>query len=226
MLAKNSTNDALVWVDNNEYSSWKISDGESPPNQTAVNDLGTVVMAGTANQIRTLESAGTVTFSFPTNITTPGQLNSGGPMLPTSDVAFNLGGTANRWLNLFTNQIVDAGNNTGGAAQILTKNTAANAMTWTTGGTAGQLLARTANNIELEWVDMDDSSLEFLGDTNTLTPTVDLNSQSFSILGTANEIETVGINQSLTIAFPTNITTKGQLNRTGIIIPVTDKDIN
>ena len=226
VLAKNSTNNGLVWVDNNEYSSWKISDGESPPNQTAVNDLGTVVMAGTANQIRTLESAGTVTFSFPTNITTPGQLNSGGPMLPTSDVTFNLGGTSNRWLNLFTNQIVDAGNNTGGAAQILTNNTTANAMTWTTGGTEGQLLARKTGNVELEWVDMDDSSLEFLGDTNTAVPTVDLNSQSFSILGTANEIETVGVNQSLTIALPTNITTKGQLNSTGIIIPVTDKDIN
>ena len=50
------------------------------------------------------------------------------------------------------------------------------------------------------------SDLDFLGDTNTGTPAVDLDSQNFSIIGTANEIETSGAAQTLTIGLPTSVT--------------------
>jgi hypothetical protein len=50
------------------------------------------------------------------------------------------------------------------------------------------------------------SDLDFLGDTNTGTPAVDLDSQNFSIIGTANEIVTSGAAQTLTIGLPTSVT--------------------
>ena len=51
--------------------------------------------------------------------------------------------------------------------------------------------------------------LDFLGDSNTGTPAVDLDSQSFSVLGTANQIQTSGANQALTIS----------LNSAGVVLP-------
>ena len=53
------------------------------------------------------------------------------------------------------------------------------------------------------------SDLDFLGDSNTGTPAVDLDSQNFSVLGTANEIVTSGANQILTIGLPNNVTISG-----------------
>jgi len=53
------------------------------------------------------------------------------------------------------------------------------------------------------------SDLDFLGDSNVGTPAVDLDSQNFSILGTANEIETSGNAQTLTIGLPNNVTISG-----------------
>ena len=50
------------------------------------------------------------------------------------------------------------------------------------------------------------SDLDFLGDSNVGTPAVDLDSQNFSIIGTANEIETSGNAQTLTIGLPTSVT--------------------
>ena len=53
------------------------------------------------------------------------------------------------------------------------------------------------------------SDLDFLGDTNTGTPAVDLDSQNFSIIGTANEIETSGAAQTLTIGLPNSVIISG-----------------
>ena len=225
-LGKDSSN-VLDWI-TPVISSFKVSDSETPPNVTVINNTDTVTFAGTTNQLSVIENSGTLTFSFPTDITTPGRLASTGTIIPVTDLDTNLGSTTKRWLNLFASQIVDKDDLTGGAAQILTNDTAGTKLTWTTGGTAGQVLAKDVANTGLEWVNQPTlaPSLEFLGDTNTLTPTVDLNSESLSILGTANEIVTVGVDQSLTIAFPTDITTKGILNSTGIIIPVGNKTTN
>jgi len=49
--------------------------------------------------------------------------------------------------------------------------------------------------------------LDFRGDSNTGTPSVDLDSQNFTIAGTANEIETSASGQTLTIGLPSTITT-------------------
>jgi hypothetical protein len=53
------------------------------------------------------------------------------------------------------------------------------------------------------------SDLDFLGDSNTGTPAVDLDSQNFSVLGTTNEIVTSGANQTLTIGLPNSVTISG-----------------
>ena len=48
--------------------------------------------------------------------------------------------------------------------------------------------------------------LDFRGDSNTGTPSVDLDSQNFTIAGTTNEIETSASGQTLTIGLPSSIT--------------------
>ena len=53
------------------------------------------------------------------------------------------------------------------------------------------------------------SDLDFLGDSNTGTPAVDLDSQNFSVLGTTNQIVTSGANQTLTIGLPNSVTISG-----------------
>ena len=53
------------------------------------------------------------------------------------------------------------------------------------------------------------ADLDFLGDTNTGTPVVDLDSQNFSVLGTTNEIITSGNAQTLTIGLPNSVIISG-----------------
>ena len=55
--------------------------------------------------------------------------------------------------------------------------------------------------------------LDFAGDTGS--GSVDLDSQTFTIAGTANEIETSGSNQTLTIGLPDNVTVSGNLTVNG-----------
>ena len=61
------------------------------------------------------------------------------------------------------------------------------------------------------------SDLDFLGDSNVGTPAVDLDSQNFSILGTANEIETSGNAQTLTIGLPNDVTIADDLTVTDVL---------
>ena len=60
------------------------------------------------------------------------------------------------------------------------------------------------------------ADLDFLGDANTGTPNVDLDSQNFSVLGTANEIETSGSAQTLTIGLPNDVIISNKLTVSGI----------
>ena len=54
--------------------------------------------------------------------------------------------------------------------------------------------------------------LDFAGDSGT--GSVDLDSQSLTIFGTANEIETVGSGQSITVGLPNDVTITGELDVT------------
>ena len=57
--------------------------------------------------------------------------------------------------------------------------------------------------------------LDFLGDSNTGTPAVDLDSQSFRVLGTTNQITTSGADQTLTLSLPPTVHRNLEGNVTG-----------
>ena len=60
------------------------------------------------------------------------------------------------------------------------------------------------------------SDLDFTGDSgNAGAQSVDLDSQTFTIAGTANEIETTASSQTLTIGLPNFVTVSNGLNVTG-----------
>ena len=65
----------------------------------------------------------------------------------------------------------------------------------------------------------DSNDLGFSGDTTTGSPSVDLSTQSFSIAGTSNEIETSAADQTLTIGLPNDVTIGGTLTATTAVVP-------
>ncbi|MGI9555626.1 MAG: beta strand repeat-containing protein, partial [Cyanophyceae cyanobacterium] len=191
----------LAWVAQNN-STLNFDDGTTSGSV----DLPTQSLSiqGTTNEITATALNQRLTLSLPTNILVPGEMAITTSLTPASNGAVQLGGSSLRWSKIFVNDI-DAVN--GGV------------------GTAGQYLVKNGSN-ELSWTTVSANSLEFLGDSNTGTPTVALGSQSLTIAGTANEIVTSGNAQALTIAFPTDITTKGEVNSVGIVKPTTDQAID
>ncbi len=191
----------LAWVAQNN-STLNFDDGTTSGSV----DLPTQSLSiqGTTNEITATALNQRLTLSLPSTITVPGEMAITTSLTPASNNAVPLGGSALRWSKIFVNDI-DAVN--GGV------------------GTAGQYLVKNGSN-ELSWTTVSANSLEFLGDSNTGTPTVALGSQSLTIAGTANEIVTSGNAQALTIAFPTDITTKGEVNSVGIVKPTTDQAID
>ena len=114
-------------------------------NTEAVTNGDSLLVQGTVNEVELSTTGLTTTLRLPTNITTRGQINSLGPIIPTTDKTQSLGSSVTRWLNFFTDGIADGGNNL---------------------GTANQVLAKNAANTELEWVD---SSSEYLEVTVTVS---------------------------------------------------------
>ena len=209
VLVKNAGNTGLEWVAQSgggSMNNFKVSDSETPPNVTVINNADSIIFAGTTNQLNVLENSGTLTFSFPTNITTPGQLNSGGAIIPTVDASFNLGGTAARWQNFFTEGIADGTNSIGAAGQVLAKNAANTALEWQTQAGGGSMNS---------WEFSDGTTAETISNGNTAT-----------IAGTANEVDVAQSGGTATLRLPTNITTRGQLNSLGPILPTTTASQN
>jgi len=191
----------LAWTAQNN-STLNISDGST----TGSVDLPTqsLTITGTANEITSTVSGQSATLSLPSNVVVPDTMEITTSLSPKTTAAVPLGTSLLRWSEIYVNAIQAVN---GGL------------------GTAGQYLVKNGSN-QLSWSSITANSLEFLGDSNTGTPAVDLATQSLTIAGTANEIETAGNAQALTIAFPTDITTKGELNSVGIIKPTTDKAID
>ena len=209
VLVKNAGNTGLEWVAQSgggSMNNFKVSDSETPPNVTIINNSDSIIFAGTTNQLSVLENSGTLTFSFPTNITTPGQLNSGGAIIPTVDASFNLGGTAARWQNFFTEGIADGANSVGAAGQVLAKNAGNTALEWQTQAGGGSMNS---------WEFSDGTTAQTISNGNTAT-----------IAGTINEVEVAQTGGTATLRLPTNITTRGQINSLGPIIATTDKTQN
>src|SRR5210317_2379179 len=147
-------------------------------------DSQTFTIAGTLNEIETSALDQTITIGLPSSITV--------------DVVGNLTGnvTGNVTGNLTGNVTGDlTGNVT--ATSVL-----ADGVTATT-QTAGDNSTKVATTAYVDSISVDDN-LNFGGDTGS--GTVDLDTQTFTVAGTTNEIETSATGQTLTIGLPSSIT--------------------
>jgi hypothetical protein len=129
------------------------------------------------------------------------QLNTGGDLSASGTVAF--GSLKDSGENITISKFVDAADGIGSNNND------------TTVPTSAAVTAYVASQITLE-------DLDFAGDAGT--GSVDLDSQTLTIQGTANEIETVASNQTLTIGLPSTINVNvtgnltGNVNATSVLI--------
>src|SRR6056300_996205 len=160
-------------------------------------DSQTFTIAGTANEIETSATGQTLTIGLPSSITV--------------DVVGNLTGnvTGNVTGNL-------TGNVTGNVTGDLTGNVTATSVladgVTATTQSAGDNSTKIATTAYVDAVSVDDD-LNFAGDSGT--GTVDLDTQTFTVGGTTNEIVTSATGQALTIGLPSSITVDVVGNLTG-----------
>ena len=175
-------------------------------------DSQTFNIVGTTNEIETAATDQTLTIGLPSSIT----VDVTGDL--TGNVAGDLTGnvTGNVTGDLTGNVTGDVtgdvtGNLTGNVTGNLTGDTTGNVtatsvladgVTATT-QTAGDNSTKVATTAYVDAVSVDDNLTVSDGTTST---TIDLDTQTFSILGTANEIETTTSAQTITIGLPSNIT--------------------
>ena len=152
-------------------------------------DSQTFTIAGTANEIETSATGQTLTIGLPSSITV--------------DVVGNLTGnvTGNVTGNL-------TGDTTG---NVTATSVLADGVTATT-QSAGDNSTKVATTAYVDSVSVDDD-LNFAGDSGT--GTVDLDTQTFTVGGTTNEIVTSATGQALTIGLPSSITVDVVGNLTG-----------
>ena len=143
------------------------------------------------------------------------------PAGSTAVVYFNGGGTGAVAANVFNNAHFDALNIVGAAAvgTTLTVGTSLNIASSTTvdgvldeDNMASDSATKLATQQSIKaYVDSQVTAqdLDFAGDSGT--GAVDLDSQTFTISGTANEIETSASGQTLTVGLPDNVTITGDL---------------
>ena len=136
----------------------------------------TLTFDGTANEVETTVSTDKITIGLPDDVTI------GSDLTITSNTAVG------EYLSLKTgasaNAILDEDNMASNSATALV--------------TQQSVKAYVDNELT-------SNDLDFLGD-NAVAAAVDLDSQSLTIAGTANEIVTVGVNQTLTISLPDDVT--------------------
>ena len=148
-------------------------------------DSQTFTIQGTTNEIETSATGQTLTIGLPSSITV--------------DVTGNLTGNV-------------TGNVTGDlTGNVTATSVIADGVTATT-QSAGDNSTKIATTAYVDSISVDDD-LTFAGDTGS--GTVDLDTQTFTVAGTANEIETSATGQTLTIGLPSSITVDVVGNLTG-----------
>ena len=183
-------------------------------------DSQTFTIAGTANEIETSATGQTLTIGLPSSITVDvvGNLTGDVTGNVTGDLTGNVTGdltgdvTGNVTGNVTGDVTGDVtGNLTGDVTGNLTGDTTGNVtatsvladgVTATT-QTAGDNSTKVATTAYVDSVSVDDD-LNFAGDSGT--GTVDLDTQTFTVGGTTNEIVTSATGQALTIGLPSSIT--------------------
>ena len=183
-------------------------------------DSQTFTIAGTANEIETSATGQTLTIGLPSSITVDvvGNLTGDVTGNVTGDLTGNVTGdltgdvTGNVTGNVTGDVTGDVtGNLTGDVTGNLTGDTTGNVtatsvladgVTATT-QSAGDNSTKVATTAYVDSVSVDDD-LNFAGDSGT--GTVDLDTQTFTVGGTTNEIVTSATGQALTIGLPSSIT--------------------
>jgi hypothetical protein len=192
-------------------------------------DSQTFTIAGTANEIETSATGQTLTIGLPSSITVDVVGNLTGNV--TGNVTGNLTGNVTGDLtgdvtgNVTGNVTGDVtgdvtgnltGNVTGNVTGDLTGNVTATSVladgVTSTTQSAGDNSTKIATTAYVDSISVDDD-LTFAGDTGS--GTVDLDTQTFTVAGTTNEIETSATGQTLTIGLPSSITVDVVGNLTG-----------
>lgn len=192
-------------------------------------DSQTFTIQGTTNEIETSATGQTLTIGLPSSITVDVVGNLTGNV--TGNVTGNLTGNVTGDLtgdvtgNVTGNVTGDVtgdvtgnltGNVTGNVTGDLTGNVTATSVladgVTATTQTAGDNSTKVATTAYVDSVSVDDD-LNFAGDSGT--GTVDLDTQTFTVGGTANEIVTSATGQALTIGLPSSITVDVVGNLTG-----------
>ena len=192
-------------------------------------DSQTFTIAGTTNEIETSATGQTLTIGLPSSITVDVVGNLTGNV--TGNVTGNLTGNVTGDLtgdvtgNVTGNVTGDVtgdvtgnltGNVTGDVTGDLTGNVTATSVladgVTATTQTAGDNSTKVATTAYVDSVSVDDD-LTFAGDTGS--GTVDLDTQTFTVAGTTNEIETSATGQTITIGLPSSITVDVVGNLTG-----------
>ena len=192
-------------------------------------DSQTFTIQGTTNEIETSATGQTLTIGLPSSITVDVVGNLTGNV--TGNVTGNLTGNVTGDLtgdvtgNVTGNVTGDVtgdvtgnltGNVTGNVTGDLTGNVTATSVladgVTATTQSAGDNSTKVATTAYVDSVSVDDD-LNFAGDTGS--GTVDLDTQTFTVAGTTNEIETSATGQTLTIGLPSSITVDVVGNLTG-----------
>ena len=192
-------------------------------------DSQTFTIQGTTNEIETSATGQTLTIGLPSSITVDVVGNLTGNV--TGNVTGNLTGNVTGDLtgdvtgNVTGNVTGDVtgdvtgnltGNVTGNVTGDLTGNVTATSVladgVTATTQSAGDNSTKVATTAYVDSVSVDDD-LNFAGDSGT--GTVDLDTQTFTVGGTTNEIVTSATGQALTIGLPSSITVDVVGNLTG-----------
>ncbi len=179
-------------------------------------DSQTFTIQGTTNEIETSATGQTLTIGLPSSITVDVVGNLTGNV--TGNVTGNLTGNVTGDLtgdvtgNVTGDVTGDVtgnltGNVTGNVTGDLTGNVTATSVladgVTATTQSAGDNSTKIATTAYVDSISVDDD-LTFAGDTGS--GTVDLDTQTFTVAGTTNEIETSATGQTLTIGLPSSIT--------------------
>lgn len=141
----------------------------------------------------------------------------GSSLIPTDDDTHNLGSGAKRWKNVTLSGIVTAASFNGNVTtnSLTVSGAGVTAILDEDGLTSDRADALATQQSIKAYVDAQVTAqdLDFAGDSGT--GAVDLDSQSLTIAGTANEIETSASGQTLTVGLPNNVTIGNNLTVSG-----------
>jgi hypothetical protein len=193
---------------------------DSGSNDTVALLTDTLTFAGTANEVETTASNNQIQIGLPNDVTITGELNANGDvnlgnatsdtitatgrfdsdLVPSTDSARDLGTSALQWKDLYIDGTANIDSLTLGSGATVVSILDEDAM-----GTNSNTSLATQQSIKA-YVDSQVTAqdLDFQGDSGGAL-SIDLDSEALTIAGTANEIETAGASNTVTIGLPSAV---------------------